>query len=288
MGIAVLAVTATAALARPTSSAITGVVRDSSGAPIPGVVIRLSHAETAASVEAVSDAQGMYSVTALAPAPYRLEARLDGFEPIVRVVALTLGQAAEIDITLKPARFTEGVIVTARRVEEVAQEVPIPVSVLAASLVADAGAFNVNRLKELMPTVQFYRRIRAIRRSTSADLARRSVDERWHRTRRRNVHRRHVLRAPRGRDARFPRCRTGGGAARTAGNAVRQEHHGWHDQCHDANGQFTPESASSSITEASGWSRPRRRSLVRFQQVAGRVSFSGTTRDGMIRNVADR
>ena len=104
---------------------------DSSGAPIPGVVIRLlSHAETAASVEAVSDAQGVYSVTALAPAQYRLEARLDGFEPIVRVVALTLGQAAEIDITLKPARFTEGVIVTARRVEEVAQEVPIPVSVI--------------------------------------------------------------------------------------------------------------------------------------------------------------
>ena len=47
-------------------------------------------------------------------------------------------------------------VVTARRVEEAAQEVPIPVSVVSGELVADAGAFNVNRLKELIPTVQFY------------------------------------------------------------------------------------------------------------------------------------
>ena len=47
-------------------------------------------------------------------------------------------------------------VVTARRVEEAAQEVPIPVSVVRGDLVADAGAFNVNRLKEMLPTVQFY------------------------------------------------------------------------------------------------------------------------------------
>ena len=55
-----------------------------------------------------------------------------------------------------PSRLTEAVVVTARRVEEVAQEVPIPLSVVDGKLVADAGAFNVNRLKELIPTVQFY------------------------------------------------------------------------------------------------------------------------------------
>ena len=45
---------------------------------------------------------------------------------------------------------------TARRVEEAVQEVPIPVSVLSGELVESAGAFNVNRVKELIPTVQFY------------------------------------------------------------------------------------------------------------------------------------
>ena len=45
-------------------------------------------------------------------------------------VVLEAGQTAAIEVTLTPARITEGVVVTARRVEEVAQEVPIPVSVV--------------------------------------------------------------------------------------------------------------------------------------------------------------
>ena len=45
---------------------------------------------------------------------------------------------------------------TARRVEEEAQDVPIPLSVLSGDLIEKSGDFNVNRLKELIPTVQFY------------------------------------------------------------------------------------------------------------------------------------
>ena len=90
------------------------------------------------------------------PARYRVKATLDGFETVSQRIALEAGQAAAVAITLSAARFTEGVVVTARRVEEVAQEVPIPVSVVSGELVADAGAFNVNRLKEMIPTVQFY------------------------------------------------------------------------------------------------------------------------------------
>jgi iron complex outermembrane receptor protein len=149
----------TVAVAQPIgtqTAGLSGVVRDSSGAPIPGVVIKVIHADTAATVEAVSDELGAYHVAPLASGAYRLETTLDGFESLVRTVTVSLGQKAEIDVTLRPARFTEGVIVTARRVEEVAQEVPIPVSVIDGNLVADAGAFNVNRLKELVPTVQFY------------------------------------------------------------------------------------------------------------------------------------
>jgi outer membrane receptor protein involved in Fe transport len=66
------------------------------------------------------------------------------------------------------------VVVTARRVEEQAQEVPIPVSVVRGDLVADAGAFNVNRLKEMLRPSSSTRPIRATRRSTSAALARHS------------------------------------------------------------------------------------------------------------------
>ena len=50
----------------------------------------------------------------------------------------------------------EEVTVTARRREEAAQDVPIPVSVVSGQLITDVGAFNVNRIKELVPTVQLY------------------------------------------------------------------------------------------------------------------------------------
>ena len=51
---------------------------------------------------------------------------------------------------------TETVLVTSRRVLEDVQDVPIPVTVLSGVQVNEAGAFNVNRLKELIPSVQFY------------------------------------------------------------------------------------------------------------------------------------
>ncbi|HEY6508267.1 MAG TPA: TonB-dependent receptor, partial [Vicinamibacterales bacterium] len=139
-----------------TDATITGVVRDSSGATIPGAIVRVINENTSAAVEAVTDDQGAYRATALAPGRYRVEAALDGFETAINQVTVEPGQTATSDVVLSPARFSQSVVVTARRTEEVAQEVPIPVSVVRGDLVADAGAFNVNRLKEMLPTVQFY------------------------------------------------------------------------------------------------------------------------------------
>ena len=65
------------------------------------------------------------------PAPYRIAAALDGFEAASQPV--TIGtRDGERGHTLAPSRLTESVVVTARRVEEAAQEVPIPVSVIEA------------------------------------------------------------------------------------------------------------------------------------------------------------
>ena len=47
-------------------------------------------------------------------------------------------------------------IVSARRREEVVQEIPIPLTVISGNKVNDVGAFNVNRVKELIPSVQLY------------------------------------------------------------------------------------------------------------------------------------
>ena len=54
------------------------------------------------------------------------------------------------------ANGVEEIVITSRRREEIAQEVPIPVTVVSGDLVADSGGFNVNRIKELIPSVQLY------------------------------------------------------------------------------------------------------------------------------------
>jgi iron complex outermembrane recepter protein len=50
----------------------------------------------------------------------------------------------------------ETIIVTARRVAEDLQDVPIPVTALPEDFLADTGAYNVGKLDELVPSVQFY------------------------------------------------------------------------------------------------------------------------------------
>lgn len=135
---------------------VTGLVRDTLGGPIPGATIRVVSEATGTGVDAVSDLQGVYRIADLTPGQYRLEVNLSGFDTVVRRITVSADQTATLDVNLVPARFAEGVTVTARRVEEAIQDVPIPVSVVGGNLLADAGAFNVNRLQELVPTVRLY------------------------------------------------------------------------------------------------------------------------------------
>jgi iron complex outermembrane receptor protein len=151
-----IALSPAAAGAQSAASAISGMVRDSSGAAIPGSIVKVAGIGTGGAFETVTDSEGAFTVDGLPAGRYDIEVALDGFETAIDHVSLEPGQRVVSNATLSPARFSQSVVVTARRVEEVAQEVPIPVSVVRGDLVADAGAFNVNRLKEMLPTVQFY------------------------------------------------------------------------------------------------------------------------------------
>ncbi|NTS65733.1 TonB-dependent receptor [Sphingomonas sp. HHU CXW] len=48
------------------------------------------------------------------------------------------------------------IVVTARRRAETVQQVPIAISVIGGQALADTGAYNVNRLTQLQPSLQFY------------------------------------------------------------------------------------------------------------------------------------
>jgi iron complex outermembrane receptor protein len=154
--LAILALVPTVAFAQVFAGALTGVVRDSSGGAIPGANVRIVNVASGTAIDAVTDVEGTYRTNVPSAGRYRVETSLQGFEAAVREVTVDGSQPLTIDVTLTPSRLSEAVVVTARRIEETAQEVPIPVSVVQGKLVDDAGAFNVNRLKELLPTVQFY------------------------------------------------------------------------------------------------------------------------------------
>jgi iron complex outermembrane recepter protein len=144
------------ASAQNAPNVIAGTVKDSSGGVLPGVTVKIASDTTNTSTDIITNADGTYASATLEPGPYRVTVTLDGFETVERRVVVAAGQPLVNDVTMSPARFSQSVVVTARRVEEQAQDVPIPVSVVRGDLVSDAGAFNVNRLKEMIPTVQFY------------------------------------------------------------------------------------------------------------------------------------
>lgn len=61
-----------------------------------------------------------------------------------------------LEIVLEQEVDNQAVIVTSRRKEEDPQDIPIPVTVIGGPQVEESGAYNVNRVKELVPSVQLY------------------------------------------------------------------------------------------------------------------------------------
>jgi len=78
------------------------------------------------------------------------------------LAAETAADAEDIDSAAAPPAQVEGgsyggeILVTARRRQETAQDVPIAISVVAGEQIDNTGSFNVGRLTQLTPTLQFY------------------------------------------------------------------------------------------------------------------------------------
>lgn len=149
-----------AAPAQTDFGSIEGYALDRSGAAVPNVTLVIVNETSGESREATSDETGRYQAPALKPGSYQIEAVREGFESAVRQgVTVAAGEIATVDVELgiqALPRVFEEIVVTARRVEEAVQDVPIPVSVIQGDIIEKAGAFSVNRVKELIPTVQFY------------------------------------------------------------------------------------------------------------------------------------
>src|SRR5215471_14603825 len=74
----------TVAAAQVGSGAITGIVADQQGAPIPGVTVTVTDIATGRQHATATNQDGVFAEGSLAPGDYRLDVSLGGFKPVAR------------------------------------------------------------------------------------------------------------------------------------------------------------------------------------------------------------
>lgn len=127
-----------------------GQLTDPQGQPVVGAIVVVKGTNN----YNASSEDGTFVLEPINKFPFTLQISALGY--VKKEVSLTGLPQERILITLSEDNELAEIIITSRRRQEEIQNVPIPISVISGSLVEDAQAFNVNRLKELVPTVQLY------------------------------------------------------------------------------------------------------------------------------------
>src|SRR5437667_6908704 len=93
---------------------ISGVVRDQSGAVLPGVEVTATQTDTGLVRNVVTNETGLYTMPNLPIGPYRLEAMLPGFTTFVQTgIVLAVGANPVINISLTVGQVSQTVEVQA-------------------------------------------------------------------------------------------------------------------------------------------------------------------------------
>jgi iron complex outermembrane receptor protein len=127
-----------------------GVIKNNNNQPLELANILLKGTK----YNALSDANGHFSIDTREKLPFTLIIQYVGHQ--TAEIQFTEFPKSNIEIILKSENQLNDVVITSRRRIEKAQNVPIAISVVGGRQAEQAGAFNVNRLKELIPSVQLY------------------------------------------------------------------------------------------------------------------------------------
>lgn len=130
---------------------IQGKIVDEKGEVVPGASVFIPPGN----VFGVSDLEGQFTLSGEISFPTTIQVSLVGYKA-KKITVNRENAASRLEIILEDDFELAEVLITSRRRQEEIQAVPIPVSVIGGALVEDAQAFNVNRLKELVPSVQLY------------------------------------------------------------------------------------------------------------------------------------
>lgn len=128
---------------------VKGLVKDQQDVPITGATVQIK----GTNVYSISDEQGHFEIMAVENPPFSVVVKFVGFKSgEVEVSELDSG----LEVVLAEDGLLEEVVVTSRRRSEIVQAVPIPITVVGGEMISERGAFNVNLVKELVPSVQLY------------------------------------------------------------------------------------------------------------------------------------
>lgn len=117
--------------------------------PLPGANILIR--ETTNGV--ITGLDGSFKMETRGSLPLFLDISFLGYQG----TAVELKDWRSIEVFLQPKdAVLDEVVVTSRRRIETAQTIPIPISVIGGAKIQESGSFNVNRVKELVPSVQLY------------------------------------------------------------------------------------------------------------------------------------
>lgn len=118
------------------------------GVPFASIAIKNT------SVGTTTDSTGRFTISSEPKFPFVLEITSVGFRKNEFVVRNN--SVNDVTILLESLFQRDTVVITSRRRREVLQDVPIPISVIGGAQIDEAGSFNVNRVKEFVPSVQLY------------------------------------------------------------------------------------------------------------------------------------
>src|SRR5688572_13213885 len=93
---------------------IVGVIRDTSGAAVPGATVTATNTNTALSEVRTTTEEGIYTFPLLPVGSYQLEVSKDGFQKVLRSgLALTVNDNLTVDVVLTPGAVADSITITA-------------------------------------------------------------------------------------------------------------------------------------------------------------------------------
>ncbi len=131
------------------NATVSGKIVDSkTNEPLVGAAVQIKGTTNGST----TDVNGDFSLITGQKLPFSVIISFVGY--LKKEVVITADKA-EIKLDEDVSQLAD-VVVSSRRRQEAVQDIPIPIAVIRGAAAEDAGAFNVNRLKELVPTVQLY------------------------------------------------------------------------------------------------------------------------------------